>query len=61
MNSETRVCQNCKNQFVIEPDDFNFYPPSLRRSPEERRRASLPSAVETMEGKEAAARQARKS
>ena len=25
MNSETRQCQNCKNQFTIEPDDFGFY------------------------------------
>ncbi len=25
MNSETRVCQNCKNDFVIEPNDFGFY------------------------------------
>src|SRR3989344_2610300 len=25
MNSETRQCQNCKNQFTIEPEDFNFY------------------------------------
>ena len=25
MNSETRNCQNCKNQFTIEPDDFAFY------------------------------------
>lgn len=25
MNSETRTCQNCRTQFVIEPDDFNFY------------------------------------
>lgn len=25
MNSETKICQNCKNQFVIEPDDFGFY------------------------------------
>jgi hypothetical protein len=25
MNSETRVCQNCKNSFTIEPDDFSFY------------------------------------
>jgi hypothetical protein len=25
MNSETRVCQNCKNDFTIEPDDFAFY------------------------------------
>ncbi len=25
MNSETKQCQNCKNQFTIEPDDFNFY------------------------------------
>jgi len=22
---ETKVCQNCKNKFVIEPDDFSFY------------------------------------
>ncbi len=25
MNNETRTCQNCKNQFTIEPDDFTFY------------------------------------
>jgi hypothetical protein len=25
MTSETKNCQNCKNQFVIEPDDFDFY------------------------------------
>ena len=25
MNAETKVCQNCKNDFVIEPEDFNFY------------------------------------
>ncbi len=25
MNSETRVCQNCKKDFIIEPDDFSFY------------------------------------
>lgn len=25
MNSETRNCQNCKTDFVIEPEDFNFY------------------------------------
>src|SRR3989344_4332874 len=24
-NSENRICQNCKNNFVIEPDDFGFY------------------------------------
>ncbi len=35
MNTETKVCQNCKNKFVIEPDDFGFYekikvpPPTL--------------------------------
>ena len=23
--SETKVCQNCKQDFVIEPDDFAFY------------------------------------
>lgn len=25
MNSETRICQNCKHDFIIEPDDFLFY------------------------------------
>jgi len=25
MNQETKICQNCKNQFTIEPEDFNFY------------------------------------
>jgi len=25
MNSETRTCQNCKKDFTIEPEDFNFY------------------------------------
>ena len=25
MDQETRQCQNCKNEFVIEPDDFAFY------------------------------------
>ncbi len=25
MKSETKQCQNCKQSFVIEPDDFNFY------------------------------------
>ncbi len=25
MNSETRNCQNCKQDFIIEPDDFSFY------------------------------------
>jgi len=25
MNQETKICQNCKNQFVIEPEDFLFY------------------------------------
>ncbi len=25
MNSEIRNCQNCKNDFQIEPDDFGFY------------------------------------
>src|SRR3990167_5477445 len=23
--NENRICQNCKNDFVIEPDDFGFY------------------------------------
>lgn len=25
MSSETKICQNCKNDFIIEPDDFSFY------------------------------------
>jgi len=25
MNSETKACQNCKKDFVIEPEDFDFY------------------------------------
>ncbi len=25
MKTETKVCQNCKNQFTIEPEDFDFY------------------------------------
>ncbi len=25
MNSETKICQNCKQNFVIEPEDFDFY------------------------------------
>ncbi len=25
MNSETKICQNCKQDFIIEPDDFAFY------------------------------------
>jgi uncharacterized protein YbaR (Trm112 family) len=23
--TQTKTCQNCKNQFTVEPDDFNFY------------------------------------
>src|SRR3989344_761903 len=25
MQSETKICQNCKNSFIIEPGDFGFY------------------------------------
>ena len=25
MNSETKQCQNCKNNFIIESEDFDFY------------------------------------
>lgn len=25
MKSETKICQNCKKDFTIEPEDFNFY------------------------------------
>ena len=25
MDSQTKVCQNCKKDFIIEPDDFEFY------------------------------------
>ena len=28
MNTETKICQNCQNEFVIEPEDFLFYLPS---------------------------------
>ena len=24
-NSETKICQNCKKDFIIESDDFSFY------------------------------------
>ena len=23
--NEKRICQNCKKDFIIEPDDFGFY------------------------------------
>src|SRR3989344_7207415 len=23
--SEKRICQNCRGEFIIEPEDFNFY------------------------------------
>ena len=25
MKVETKICQNCKKDFIIEPEDFNFY------------------------------------
>ena len=25
MQQETKICQNCKQDFTIEPEDFNFY------------------------------------
>ena len=25
MKPETKICQNCKKEFIIEPEDFNFY------------------------------------
>lgn len=25
MRVETRICQNCKNPFQIDPEDFAFY------------------------------------
>ena len=25
MNQETKTCQNCKQEFIIEPEDFDFY------------------------------------
>jgi hypothetical protein len=25
MNSESKICQNCKKDFIVEPDDFSFY------------------------------------
>ena len=27
--TESRICQNCKLEFMIEPDDFLFYLPAL--------------------------------
>ena len=24
-DTENRICQNCKSEFIIEPEDFNFY------------------------------------
>ena len=42
--TQTKVCQNCKSQFVIEPDDFAFYkkiqvpPPTFCPSCREQRR-----------------------
>jgi len=23
--SETRICQNCQQEFIVEPEDFLFY------------------------------------
>lgn len=28
MMEESRECKNCKKQFAIQPEDFDFYPPS---------------------------------
>ncbi len=25
MNSETKICQNCRQNFIVEPEDFEFY------------------------------------
>ncbi|KKU51453.1 MAG: hypothetical protein UX74_C0027G0022, partial [Parcubacteria group bacterium GW2011_GWA2_47_10b] len=25
MSPETKTCQNCKNSFTVEPEDFGFY------------------------------------
>src|SRR3989344_1489242 len=46
MQSETRQCQNCHNEFIIEPDDFAFYekikvpPPTFCWECRQRRRMS---------------------
>ena len=46
MQSETKTCQNCKKDFVIEPEDFNFYekmqvpPPTFCRECRLQRRLS---------------------
>ena len=34
MNQENRNCQNCKGDFVIEPDDFAFYEKMKAPAPE---------------------------
>jgi len=37
MKLENKICQSCKNNFIIEPDDFGFYekmkvsPPEILR------------------------------
>jgi len=47
MNFETRNCQNCKNDFSIEPEDFDFYeridvnPPTFCPSCREQRRLAF--------------------
>ena len=35
MTTETRICQNCKSQFLIAPDDFLFYEKMGVPAPEE--------------------------
>ena len=25
MSSEKKICQNCRGEFTLEPDDFSFY------------------------------------
>ena len=50
MKNETRQCQNCKKDFIIEPEDFNFYekikvpPPTW--CPECRLLSRLPNIME---------------
>ena len=46
MESQTKTCQNCKKDFVIEPDDFGFYekiqvpPPTFCSECRKQRRAT---------------------
>jgi hypothetical protein len=33
MNSEARICQNCRQNFIIESEDFSFYADKVKTPP----------------------------